>query len=81
MGEYVGPETVESRIWPRMLAVAERFWSPASVTDVTDMYRRLDVVSGTLGDLGINTEDHIREMVVTMMNGRPAAGRSSGSWR
>ncbi|MGH7590041.1 MAG: beta-N-acetylhexosaminidase, partial [Gemmatimonadales bacterium] len=34
-GEYVVPETVESRIWPRMLAVAERFWSPASVADVT----------------------------------------------
>lgn len=69
--EYVGPETVESRIWPRMLAVAERFWSPASVTDVTDMYRRLDVVAVELGDLGINTADHTREMVTTMMNGRP----------
>lgn len=71
--EYVGPETVESRIWPRMLAVAERFWSPAAVSDVPDMYRRLDAVAVQLGDLDINTIGHTHEFVVRMMNGRPGA--------
>src|SRR5262249_19528097 len=43
--EYVSEETVDSRIWPRLAAIAERFWSPRSITDVDDVYRRLDLVS------------------------------------
>ena len=70
-GEYVGPETVESRIWPRMLAVAERFWSPGSMTDVASMYRRLDAVSLQLADLGIPHLDHVERFVTRMMNGAP----------
>ncbi|MGH7533399.1 MAG: beta-N-acetylhexosaminidase, partial [Gemmatimonadales bacterium] len=73
-GEYVGPETVESRIWPRMLAVAERFWSPASVADVTDMYRRLDVITAQLSDLGIGASDHTHAFVARMMNDKPGGG-------
>ncbi|HXT71996.1 MAG TPA: family 20 glycosylhydrolase [Vicinamibacterales bacterium] len=55
-GEWVGPETVESRIWPRTAAIAERFWSPREVADVDDMYRRLDRVSITLEELGLEHE-------------------------
>jgi hexosaminidase len=51
--EHVGPETIDSRLWPRLAAIAERFWSPASVKDVADMYRRLDVVSVQLEELGL----------------------------
>ncbi len=40
--EYITSETIDSRIWPRMAAVAERFWSPARVRDVPDLYRRLE---------------------------------------
>lgn len=72
-GEYVGPETVESRIWPRMLAVAERFWSPASVNDVADMYRRLDAAAIQLSDLGIPFADHSRDFVQRMTGGGPGA--------
>ena len=39
--ELVTPETIDSRIWPRTAAIAERLWSPASVRNVDDMYRRL----------------------------------------
>ena len=31
--EYVNAETVDSRIWPRMAVIAERFWSPKETQD------------------------------------------------
>lgn len=51
--ELVTPETVDSRIWPRTAVIAERFWSPQSVNDVEDMYRRMDAVSPYLEELGL----------------------------
>jgi hexosaminidase len=53
-GEHVNDLTIDSRIWPRAAAVAERLWSPASTRDATDMYRRLAVMSLRLDGLGIH---------------------------
>ena len=61
--EYVTPETIDARIWPRLAAIAERLWSPASVNDVADMYRRLAVTSRWLGEVGLRHEDHSQRMV------------------
>jgi hexosaminidase len=55
-GEWVSPETIDSRIWPRAAAIAERLWSPRSVTDIDDMYRRLSVISYQLEELGLTHE-------------------------
>ncbi len=51
--EWVTHETIDSRIWPRTAAIAERLWSPQSVIDVNDMYRRLAVISLQLEELGL----------------------------
>ena len=51
--EFVTPENVDSRIWPRLAAVAERLWSPEEVKDVDSMYRRLEIESRRLDSLGL----------------------------
>lgn len=51
--EQIDWETSDSRIWPRTMAVAERFWSPQSDRDVPDMYRRLRIASLELEDVGL----------------------------
>lgn len=61
--EHVNQETVDSRIWPRMAALAERFWSPASVRDVDDMYRRLSLASIGLERVGLTHEAHTYRML------------------
>lgn len=52
-GEQLYERTIDSRIWPRTAAIAERFWSPEDVRDVSDMYRRLDVMSVRLEAFGL----------------------------
>jgi hexosaminidase len=66
--EWVTPDTVDSRIWPRTAAIAERFWSPATVRDVPDMYRRLAVVSLQLEDLGLKHESQQDLMLRRLAN-------------
>ncbi|HZR29873.1 MAG TPA: family 20 glycosylhydrolase [Terriglobales bacterium] len=51
--EYVSPENIDSRIWPRTGAIAERLWSPPEVTDVNSMYLRLERFSRKLDWLGL----------------------------
>lgn len=68
--ELVSPETVDSRIWPRTAAIAERLWSPGHVKDVDDMYRRLDKVSTGLEDLGLLHRRNQLPMMRRLTQGR-----------
>ncbi len=60
--EFVDPHTVDSRIWPRTAAIAERLWSPREVRDVGDMHRRLEAVSVQLEEHGLSHEAHTARM-------------------
>jgi hexosaminidase len=68
-GELISPETVDSRIWPRTAAIAERLWSPATVKDTDDMYRRLSIVSLELEGLGLRHETNRLAMMRQLANG------------
>ena len=51
--EQIDQETIDSRVWPRAAAIAERFWSPQADRNVADMYRRLRLTSLELEDVGL----------------------------
>jgi hexosaminidase len=51
--EHLYARTIDSRIWPRTAAIAERFWSPENVRDIDDLYRRLETISIELESLGL----------------------------
>jgi hexosaminidase len=51
--EQINAQTIDSRIWPRAAAIAERFWSPQSDRDVTSMYTRLWPISLQLESVGL----------------------------
>jgi hexosaminidase len=63
--ELVTPLTIDSRIWPRTAAIAERFWSAKNVTDVDNMRKRLKVINFQLEELGIT---HIKNRDVILRN-------------
>ena len=67
-GELVSPETIDSRIWPRTAAIAERLWSPQRVKDVEDMYRRLEVLSFQLEEHGLTHRKNF-EMMLRRLTG------------
>src|SRR5262249_60193609 len=78
--EFVSPETVDSRIWPMTAAIAERLWSPRSVTDLASMFQRLDVVSRQLDWRGVrpnpNYDTMLRRLSETAPVQLPADDRS-----
>jgi len=71
--EYVSPETVDSRIWPRLAAIAERLWSPQNVKDVDSMYRRMEVVSRNLEWLGLTHRSSFPLMLGRLVGETPPA--------
>jgi hexosaminidase len=71
--EFVSAEMLDGRVWPRAAAVAERLWSPADVTDVDDMSRRLETVGRRLELEGLEHRSGPRRMLARLVHDRPPA--------
>jgi hexosaminidase len=70
--EYASAETVDSRIWPRAAAIAERLWSPRETTDADSMYARMEAVSRVLEWTGVEHRSNYGPMLRRLAAGRPA---------
>ncbi|MBS1525202.1 MAG: family 20 glycosylhydrolase [Bacteroidetes bacterium] len=69
--ELADNENIDGRIWPRAGAIAERLWSPASVNDVDDMYRRLSALSYQLDQQGLFNVSNYERALRRLTNGEP----------
>lgn len=69
--EFVNSETVDSRIWPRTAAIAERFWSPQNIKDSEDMYRRLEILDHQLELLGLTHNNYPSLMLKRLVGTEP----------
>jgi hexosaminidase len=70
--EYSSSETVDSRIWPRLAAIAERFWSPRDITDPASMYARMETISRELEWVGVHHRGDYEPMLDRLAGGGPA---------
>jgi hexosaminidase len=68
--EYVNAENIDSRIWPRNAAIAERLWSSEGTNDVASMYARMETEATRLEWLGLTHRSFQRATLQRM----------AGSW-
>jgi hexosaminidase len=69
--EIASSENIDAKLWPRLAVIAERLWSPESVTDVDSMYRRLDVTSRWLESVGLNHRSILVSMRQRLAGSQP----------
>jgi hexosaminidase len=69
--EFVSTETVDSRIWPKTAAIAERLWSAPNVEDVASMYNRVTRISQRLDSRGVTHRNSYNPMLERLAAGSP----------
>ncbi len=71
--ELASPENLDAKLWPRLAAIAERFWSPEAVRDVPSMYRRLAITNAWLEWLGLTQRSNLVLMRQRLAGDEPSA--------
>jgi hexosaminidase len=75
--ELATPENLDVKLWPRLAVVAERLWSPESVTDLPSMYQRLEVISRWLELQGLGHRSIPRRMRERLASSSTAEGSAA----
>ena len=70
--ELATAENLDTKLWPRLAAIAERFWSPESTTDVASMYARLETTNRWLEWLGLTQRSSLELMRQRLAAGAPS---------
>lgn len=60
--ELATAENLDAKLWPRLAAIAERLWSPESLTDENSMYARLEPTNHWLEWLGLTQRSNLELM-------------------
>ena len=71
--ELATAETLDAKLWPRLAAIAERFWSPQSVADAASMYDRLAVTNRWLEWLGLTHRSNLELIRQRLAGSMPVA--------
>jgi hexosaminidase len=69
--EFISPDTIDSRVWPKTAAIAERLWSSAQLTDQASMYERLETISCRLDWRGVRHNSNYDEMLHRLASDAP----------
>jgi hexosaminidase len=70
--EFISPATIDSRMWPKTAAIAERLWSPAAQTaSIDSMYERLDTITHRLDFRGALHNRNYEPMLRRLATGAP----------
>ncbi len=68
--EWITKENIDSRIWPRTAAIAERLWSPKDINNVDDMYKRLDHITLLMEEYGLRHITFQPKILRVLTNGQ-----------
>ena len=69
--ELIKGDIFDLRVWPRTYAIAERLWSPASITDEENMYHRMKLIGDwSTISVGLQFEKNEQQGLKRLANGQ-----------